>query len=1053
MKTRLLIALMFVCSISFGQNVTGNYVRSRTVYYSDTTYTPTGTEPTGTSYWDKEEGSFSDVLENGVIGQRYKEIFATGQNNTGVTIQNGTPIMYAGSIGNSGNVRIKPASFLSTTPVLYFIGVATSDIPNDSVGNITTYGKVRGIQTDGANYGETWTDSTIIYPINGGWTKVVPEAPIPAIPAAVVISAHPTNGTILVRPELPQRLTDLADVNGTPLTETGQFPVWDNARRVFDFNYKISNEVYSETWDGEDSVIATFDNLRDKFFLLETDISTNQQAIIDSSASLQGQIDLNTTHRLSDNDLDNTNELQTISKVGSTVTLSNGGGSFTDEVDDADNSITNELQNLSLGIQSGTSIPVNISSGTGVTINVADNDNDPNNEIQDISGIAVNADSITAHRSDINQNAYDIATLESSSHPLLTKTGTGTYVTLNEANQILTVDQINLTTDVTGLLPDGNIASASAWNAKQDALTAGNQLSFSGNTLNVLDGSGSGLDADLFGGYNSLRYTHRSFYNASSGLLVQTDIPYPSETMFTMEVTANGYSGDEKINISTQGYVYSTLGTILESKGIADNYNETIYYQIRGGYLYIWFPVTASYQTFNVEVFAGNSSESTINRAVNVSSSEKPTDASIEVSFVPDQRWHSGNFDPSTKQDLLIGNESIFNGWDKNVSDDFSGDYNDLLNKPTIPTVNNSTITLQRNGLSIGNFTLNQTTNETFNFIDENTQLSQSQVNSYESDPTVLTYTKSLTSASKLLTEIKTVDGAGSGLDADLLGGQFYTNYMRYDIPQTYGNDIGDVLKINGRLNINNYNGGLRLGFSDGTQTTMFVNGQDGAGDNALIVTRNASSNYAWNFIGTVSDIEGNSTQWNDAYNNKITSASVTGTTTKTITLNQQDGGTITTSFTDLQGATGTGVSGRVSYWNSTTNITSDADFTFDGLNLRVGATNGTGNVNSGNFTLTSDKRLKRNIAAIDDLSIYDDIEFVQFKMKADGKYQRYGVIAQDLEKINSNLVRKDKDGYYSVAYIDLLIAKTARQDEQIKELNEKVEKLTKLVEELMNEK
>ncbi len=43
-----------------------------------------------------------------------------------------------------------------------------------------------------------------------------------------------------------------------------------------------------------------------------------------------------------------TNELQTISKNGSTVTLSNGGGSITDEVDDADADPMNEIQALSL---------------------------------------------------------------------------------------------------------------------------------------------------------------------------------------------------------------------------------------------------------------------------------------------------------------------------------------------------------------------------------------------------------------------------------------------------------------------------------------------------------------------------------------------------------------------------------------------------------------------------------------------------------------------------------------------------------------------------------
>ena len=174
---------------------------------------------------------------------------------------------------------------------------------------------------------------------------------------------------------------------------------------------------------------------------------------------------------------------------------------------------------------------------------------------------------------------------------------------------------------------------------------------------------------------------------------------------------------------------------------------------------------------------------------------------------------------------------------------------------------------------------------------------------------------------------------------------------------------------------------------------------------------------------------------------NIINSMTITGTSTKTISMKGQDGGTIASAnFTDLQGATGTGVSGRLAYWSSSTNITSDADLTFDGLNLRVGASNESGTVNSGNFVMTSDRRFKKNIKSIKDLSIYDDVNFVQFRMKSGDKHQRYGVIAQDLEQVNSELVRKDKNGYYSVAYIDLLIAKTARQDQQIKSLEDKIE-------------
>lgn len=50
-----------------------------------------------------------------------------------------------------------------------------------------------------------------------------------------------------------------------------------------------------------------------------------------------------------------------------------------------------------------------------------------------------------------------------------------------------------------------------------------------------------------------------------------------------------------------------------------------------------------------------------------------------------------------------------------------------------------------------------------------------------------------------------------------------------------------------------------------------------------------------------------NTANWDNAYNNHITGIAVTGTTTKTITLTQKDGGTISAQFTDLSGAGGDG--------------------------------------------------------------------------------------------------------------------------------------------------
>lgn len=47
-----------------------------------------------------------------------------------------------------------------------------------------------------------------------------------------------------------------------------------------------------------------------------------------------------------------------------------------------------------------------------------------------------------------------------------------------------------------------------------------------------------------------------------------------------------------------------------------------------------------------------------------------------------------------------------------------SGSYNDLLNKPTIPTVNNATLTIKQNDVSKGTFTANASANKTISITD-----------------------------------------------------------------------------------------------------------------------------------------------------------------------------------------------------------------------------------------------------------------------------------------------------------------------------------------------
>jgi len=247
------------------------------VLIMDTTYIPDGLEEKGTSYWNEDEQTHDDVLGNEVTGQRYLEDFTNGQNDTGGTLENGTVATYAGSIGNSGNFRIEHTVASAAEHPLSTIGIITSDILNGDRGKVTTRGKVRGIQTDGANYGETWVDGIPVYKsstIEGGLTMFPPNAPTPAIPLAIIISAHANNGTMFVRPTFPQSLTSLTDVNGTPLIESGQIMVWNQDSMYFDFDYNINNYV-------PDSIM---DNITGAFRLWGGRIYTNGGSTIDIGA-------------------------------------------------------------------------------------------------------------------------------------------------------------------------------------------------------------------------------------------------------------------------------------------------------------------------------------------------------------------------------------------------------------------------------------------------------------------------------------------------------------------------------------------------------------------------------------------------------------------------------------------------------------------------------------------------------------------------------------------------------------------------------------------------
>jgi len=92
-----------------------------------------------------------------------------------------------------------------------------------------------------------------------------------------------------------------------------------------------------------------------------------------------------------------------------------------------------------------------------------------------------------------------------------------------------------------------------------------------------------------------------------------------------------------------------------------------------------------------------------------------------------------------------------------------------------------------------------------------------------------------------------------------------------------------------------------------------------------------------------------------------------------------------------------------------------------------------TSTVTATNFILSSDERLKENVEKVCDNRVKAD--WKTFELKTEKGQKRYGVIAQELEKTNPEFVREDSQGFKSVAYIDLLIAKIAELEARLEKL------------------
>jgi hypothetical protein len=102
-----------------------------------------------------------------------------------------------------------------------------------------------------------------------------------------------------------------------------------------------------------------------------------------------------------------------------------------------------------------------------------------------------------------------------------------------------------------------------------------------------------------------------------------------------------------------------------------------------------------------------------------------------------------------------------------------------------------------------------------------------------------------------------------------------------------------------------------------------------------------------------------------------------------------------------------------------------------------TGTIRSTGDMTASNFNLSSDQILKQNISSLIPDSL--DIDYKTFNLISNPEQLRYGVIAQEIQDKYPELIRQDKEGMLSVAYIDLLIREISYLKAKIKELEKRI--------------
>lgn len=186
--------------------------------------------------WNADEGTLELGKGNvsNYIGAETMVLCRNASNT--VTIPKGAAVMFAGTLGASGRLKVAPMVANGTMPGYVFFGVTDQDILGASDGYVTVFGKIRDVNTS------EYVDGDILWcnpAVPGGFTKTEPQAPNLKLAVAAVVSAR-NNGTIFVRWTTGARLQDLHDVEANGNKDNGDVLAWNASANRWEASDRLS---------------------------------------------------------------------------------------------------------------------------------------------------------------------------------------------------------------------------------------------------------------------------------------------------------------------------------------------------------------------------------------------------------------------------------------------------------------------------------------------------------------------------------------------------------------------------------------------------------------------------------------------------------------------------------------------------------------------------------------------------------------------------------------------------------------------------------------------